>query len=307
MALSRRIMTSWRSRAGSPTAASASGPPRAAPPRRPPAVRAPPRRPRRRRRGGAGRARASPRRSRSGRAAAGRRRARVRCCTSASMSASASPTSATGCSPLRRRSSTELRMTVSGVRSSWLASAANSRWRRSAARCAARESRIGTRARRAYTAPKPTATSTTTSPPPTSTRTRLCERPLLRGPILDDLDEERALVRVQRQGELPHGDRLGTVGRRPHGDRGVSGRPGRSAGGAGRGDASGRPPGTASSRGPIAWPFGVTKIPKRPAAEVEVDDATAADLPARGRPTWSSRARCSSWPRRRLPGATRRR
>ena len=34
-------------------------------------------------------------------------------------------------------------MTVSGVRSSWLASAANSRWRRSARRCAASESRIG--------------------------------------------------------------------------------------------------------------------------------------------------------------------
>ena len=40
-------------------------------------------------------------------------------------------------------------MTVNGVRSSWLASAANSRWRRSAARCPASESRIGTSARRA--------------------------------------------------------------------------------------------------------------------------------------------------------------
>ena len=56
----------------------------------------------------------------------------VRWSTSASMSSSASPTSLTGSSALRRRCSTELRMTVSGVRSSWLASAANSRWRRSA-------------------------------------------------------------------------------------------------------------------------------------------------------------------------------
>ena len=39
--------------------------------------------------------------------------------------------------------------TVSGVRSSWLASAANSRWRRRAARWAASDSRIGTSARRA--------------------------------------------------------------------------------------------------------------------------------------------------------------
>ena len=45
--------------------------------------------------------------------------------------------------------STELRMTVRGVRSSWLASAANSRWRRSAARWLASELRIGTSARRA--------------------------------------------------------------------------------------------------------------------------------------------------------------
>ena len=39
--------------------------------------------------------------------------------------------------------------TVSGVRSSWLASAANSRWRRSAARWLVSDSRIGTSARRA--------------------------------------------------------------------------------------------------------------------------------------------------------------
>ena len=55
--------------------------------------------------------------------------------------------------PARRggaaRCSTLLRMTVSGVRSSWLASAANSRWRRSAVRWLASDSRIGTSARRA--------------------------------------------------------------------------------------------------------------------------------------------------------------
>ena len=61
---------------------------------------------------------------------------------SASMSSRASPTSATGWSGWRRRCATEPFTTLSGVRSSWLASAANSRWRRIA-------SRIGTRARSA--------------------------------------------------------------------------------------------------------------------------------------------------------------
>ena len=57
--------------------------------------------------------------------------------------------SSTGSLRCRRRCSTLLRMTVSGVRSSWLASAANSRWRRSAVRWLASDSRIGTSARRA--------------------------------------------------------------------------------------------------------------------------------------------------------------
>ena len=55
----------------------------------------------------------------------------------------------------RCRCSTEERMTVSGVRSSWLASAANSRWRRRATRCASSDWRIGTSARRAYSGPEP--------------------------------------------------------------------------------------------------------------------------------------------------------
>ena len=69
--------------------------------------------------------------------------------TSSSMSSSAEPTAATGSARCRSRYSTLLRMTVSGVRSSWLASAANSRWRRREARWLVRDSRIGTRARRA--------------------------------------------------------------------------------------------------------------------------------------------------------------
>ena len=91
------------------------------------------RRPRRRRGRRAG-VRARWRPSRSARAAAGPRRSRScggprRRCPRAR------------CRPRRParsrwrdRCSTLLRMTVSGVRSSWLASAANSRWRRSAAR-----------------------------------------------------------------------------------------------------------------------------------------------------------------------------
>ena len=59
------------------------------------------------------------------------------------------PDLATGWSRWRSRCSTLLRMTVSGVRSSWLASAAKSRWRRSADRWLASDSRIGTSARRA--------------------------------------------------------------------------------------------------------------------------------------------------------------
>ncbi len=69
--------------------------------------------------------------------------------TSASMSSRADPTWLTGSSWWRFRYSTLLRTTVSGVRSSWLASAAKSRWRRRARRWLASDSRIGTSARRA--------------------------------------------------------------------------------------------------------------------------------------------------------------
>ncbi len=66
---------------------------------------------------------------------------------SASMSSRAVPTSATGWPALRRRSVTLVRITVSGVRSSWLALAANSRWRRRAASRRSIAPRIGTSAR----------------------------------------------------------------------------------------------------------------------------------------------------------------
>ena len=54
---------------------------------------------------------------------------------------------ATGSSWFRRRSVTLVRITVSGVRSSWLAFAANSRWRSRAASRRSIEARMGTRAR----------------------------------------------------------------------------------------------------------------------------------------------------------------
>ena len=77
----------------------------------------------------------------------------VRWSTSAVMSSSASADAVSGSSRWRSRCSTDERITVSGVRSSWLASAANSRWRRRATRCVSSDWRIGTSARRAYSAP----------------------------------------------------------------------------------------------------------------------------------------------------------
>ena len=114
------------------------------PRRRSPASRP---RSRRRRRGRPAPARARSRRSRSGRAAAGRRpsppggRPRRGC------RSRAEPTVATGSSRWRSRSSTLARMTVSGVRNSCDASAANSRWRCRASRWATSDWRIGTSAR----------------------------------------------------------------------------------------------------------------------------------------------------------------
>ena len=80
--------------------------------------------------------------------------------------------------------------TARGVRSSWLASAANSRWRRIA-------SRIGTSARSAYTRPTRSDAPTATMPPSTSTTSRTAERPLLVCAIARDLDHEHALWRCR--------------------------------------------------------------------------------------------------------------
>ena len=74
-----------------------------------------------------------------------------------------SATRASGC---WRTRATPARITASGVRSSWLVSAANSRWRRS-------EARMGTRARVAYRDPIPVATASATRPPASSTSNRV--------------------------------------------------------------------------------------------------------------------------------------
>ena len=85
-------------------------------------------------------------------------------------------------------------MTVSGVRSSWLASAANSRCRRSATRCASSDWRIGTSARLAYAAPKANATTTTTIPPTSSVTSSCLERRDLGRAVLEGLEEVRLAV-----------------------------------------------------------------------------------------------------------------
>ena len=150
MALSTRIVTSWRSRAGSPVTIAGCGSTSIVTPRVGRGL------------GHRGRAvgrdvaevdrhvaRGRPRPNRSGPAAAGPRPARS--CGRPRRRCRRAPSrpGATGWSWWRLRCSTLLRTTVSGVRSSWLASAANSRWRRSAERWFASDSRIGTRARRA--------------------------------------------------------------------------------------------------------------------------------------------------------------
>ena len=113
--------------------------------RRAPRPRAPATRPPRprRARGPCRSPRARRRRRRSARAAAGRRRATPSGWPPRRGRRAPGPPSAGSARP-RRSSAIAARVIVSGVRSSWLASAANSRWRRS-------DSRIGTSARPAYT------------------------------------------------------------------------------------------------------------------------------------------------------------
>ena len=110
-----------------------------------------------------------------------------------------------------RRSSPTLRpMTVRGVRSSWLASAAKSRWWRS-------EARIGTRARPGIHEAEAGGEGHRGGATETEDRDEEGEGALLRRPILDDLDHDGLVV--DRDPAAQDADRGAVRGSIPEGPR----------------------------------------------------------------------------------------